>query len=119
MPLGNRRLALQRLLLEVVPGAERAAGAAHDDDADLVVGLGAIHRRLELVDERVRHRVELVGAVERDPRGRAAALVEDEVVGHGWSVIGTRQRGATTLRSHGSSWSNRKRFVSNRSIMKA
>ena len=45
----------------------------------------------------VRERVELVGAVERDPRGRAARLVQNQIVGHegdatGWRRFAARAR---------------------------
>ena len=88
VPFGDRRFALVGLLLKVVARAERTTCATHDDDAHLTIGLGTIERCLQLIDECVRHRVELVGTIERDPRGWTAALVENEVFRHTMILVG-------------------------------
>ena len=88
VPFGDRRLALVGFLLEVVARAERTARATHHNDAHLIIGLGTIERCLKLIDEGVRHRVELAGTIERDPRGRATALVENEIFRHTTILVG-------------------------------
>src|SRR5579871_4194415 len=51
--------------LEVVTGAEGAAGAANNQDARAVVAFILAHHLVELAEQLLRHRVELLGPVER------------------------------------------------------
>ena len=55
------RLHRLRAPVDVVAGAERAPGAAQADDAHRVVGLGAVQRGLEILDQLGDDRVQALG----------------------------------------------------------
>ena len=69
------RQRLGRVLGEVVARAEAAAGAAHDHDVHVRVGIAGSQRGEQLASQRVRQRVALVGAVQRE-----ASHVGDRVI---------------------------------------
>src|SRR5437870_11607672 len=62
---------------EVGAGAERAAGAGHDDRAHLIVGVGAPPRIAELADRRRGDGVEAVRAAQRHRAASILAVVAD------------------------------------------
>jgi len=63
---------------DVVAGAERVAGALDDEDLDVGRRVDEIDRPDQLVAERDRQRVALLGPVECDPRDRAILDVAQE-----------------------------------------
>ena len=82
-PLGGDVLVpVAEAVAEVVPGAERAPGAADDDHLDLSVARGGRDRVLHLVGHRRHDRVERLGPVQREPRNRSVDGVGDRAVGH-------------------------------------
>ena len=70
-------------LRHVGSGAERAAGAGHEEDPHRVVGLGRRVRGAQLAHHERAHRVQPVGTVQRDRRDAVADLVEDGLELHG------------------------------------
>src|SRR6476660_6845805 len=73
--VGMPGAALSGLAL-VVAGAEGAAGAGEDDDADSAVGIGLIERAMQLGFERRRQSVHPLRPVERDGRNALLDAVE-------------------------------------------
>src|SRR5581483_10411811 len=69
---------------EIVAGAEGAAGAADDQHARRGLGLESVHRGLELAQQLLRQRVELLGTIERKPKDPLLDLFVDQrlVFGH-------------------------------------
>src|SRR3989442_1863218 len=68
------------LLVDVAARGERLlAGARDDDAADLVVGHRARDRVVQLGAELAVHRVELIGAVQREDRNAVRLLAEDRI----------------------------------------
>ncbi len=86
---------------EVEARAERAAGAAEDDDLDLGLRHGAMHGGLELVGHRRDDRVQPLGPVERDRRDRAFGAVENRLVTHETDLCHAERYGAGTIRMYG------------------
>ncbi len=66
---------------EIEPGAERAAVAAHDDDAHRRIVSDRREHLVEPPEHRRRHRVPLLGAVHRDEEN-SVTIVEQDFVGH-------------------------------------
>ncbi len=66
--------------LEVEAGGEHSAFGPDDDRAHLVIGVQLAERAADLVEERERHRVELVGVVEDDLRHRSVVVDPDATV---------------------------------------
>src|SRR5690606_28335934 len=72
---------------QVHAGAERAAGAGHDQTAHIVVGVDAVQRIEHFVQPHVGERVHLFGAVQRDG---------GDVVGNGIQQLGVGGHGAVS-----------------------
>jgi hypothetical protein len=70
-------------LLEVVARAESAPLRREHDDADAGIGRHAVERRLRLVDERTRERVELAGTIERQRGDAVRRFDEQQALGLG------------------------------------
>src|SRR5262249_27739204 len=88
------------LLVDVAARRERARPGARDDDAaDLVIGAHARDRVVQLHHQLMVHRVELVGAIQREDRD-ALRLLDQDVVGHGYLPA----RGPRTAPTHDASW---------------
>ena len=72
---------------DVGAGSEGLFAAGDDDAADGVVGIKDQQRGAQLVHQRIVQRIELLGAVQRDEAGAAAAVAanvgQDKGVGHG------------------------------------
>ena len=78
------------------PAQKRAPGAGDDDDADRVVGVGAVEGVDHLVAHDAGERVEMVGTVHREQQRRAVHVVADLFVfGHG-SLLFARRCGIAT-----------------------
>src|SRR5262249_49045988 len=61
----------------VVAGAESAAGAGEDDDADGAVGVRPVEGAMQLGFKLVRERIHSLGAIERDGRDALLDAVDD------------------------------------------
>jgi hypothetical protein len=59
---------------EVVAAGEVAARALHDDDLDAGIGIGEVHRAIEVIEQPPGLRVFVMRAVEGDPADRAIGL---------------------------------------------
>jgi len=81
--------------LEVLPGAEIAALAGHDDDLDLVVDFEPRERVIHLVVQRRRHGVALFRPVERRPGDAVAHSDFHEIA----FVVGHRRSSSAWSRS--------------------
>jgi hypothetical protein len=81
VPGGRVHQAVGRVLVEVVPGAERAAGAAEDDDRHAVVRGRVRERGGEPFDEIGVQRVQGLRAVHRQPSNPADVLAQENGLG--------------------------------------
>ena len=52
--------------LEIISGTKGASGAANNQHAGIVVGLERTHHLIELAEQLLRHRVQLLGSIERE-----------------------------------------------------
>jgi hypothetical protein len=82
--LGDGRLAARLIaeLLEVIAGAESAAGAGEDDDPRVGIRLGLDERLVQVRQQRGSDRVEPFGAIQRDDTD--GAVVVQHGVAHRW-----------------------------------
>ena len=88
------------LLVDVAAGGEcLGAGAGDDDAADSVVGVQRLHRVVQFGRQLAVHRVQLVGAVQRDDADAVFHIDQDVFVAHGFlrrrglSLRGAQRRG--------------------------
>jgi hypothetical protein len=94
---GDPRLGARRIL-QVEPGAERAARPAQDHDARGALLAQAREEVAQLRHERLVHGVELLWAVQREPGDRPLAAEIERRVGHGASGFAPRARGSASTR---------------------
>ena len=69
-------------IAKIIAGAERAPGAAQDDDFDGLVLDGQMDSRFELFGHRRNDGVEILGAIKRDRRDRAVGRIDERCESH-------------------------------------
>src|SRR5437879_3777312 len=81
---GEARTRLLRRL-QVIARAKRPSRATDYEDARFGVGLKLLHRAIELLEQLLRHRVELLGPVERQPENPLFGFLVNDglVISHG------------------------------------
>src|SRR3546814_7244990 len=69
-------------MFEIIAAAKARPRAAHDDDMDVLVGLGHLDRGANLARHAMRDRVEMFGTVERDRRDPVVGRVRQRFKAH-------------------------------------